>query len=583
MQILHETDKATISKDIEKDVAFLLGNKNSGYVYFSTGKRSRYEGVFFQIKGRVYRVIAELGPDEAIDKIINRFHSIERCFCKNSEIFFMPHGFNSISYELEKEDWIRICLDIRESYDISNSGSYDISEENDRIVIKCIRGNDEFFVTIKSEKLEYKKMGEFKYMYYEKDKDRNSPPFEMPVYCALKLRSKKIAISFSDNKKTAINESEYIFNNLEKIKKKQKERVKNLIKNKEFKPDEINLAYRCCINSLDQLTTSDRIVTGFPWFFQYWTRDELISLKNLNKEIKKRILLRDLSYLMDDGRIPDKLSDSDRGNIDSVGWVFRRIDESLEMFSNEERKFIRERLIESTGRLNENYVKDHLIFNDAKETWMDTSFNDIGRKGARIEIQSLLLNMYKLAYRLTKNEKFSLLEKMLREKIREKLWDNEILKDGLDDPTIRPNVFISAYVYPELLGRDEWIKCFENILPRLWCEWGGLASIDRENPLFLGHSTGENPGSYHRGDSWYFLNNLAALVMHRIDKIRFKRYIDKIVKASTEDILWSGMVGHHSEISSAFEQEAQGCGAQAWSDAMYIELIDEIFSKKQPL
>ncbi|OYT41806.1 MAG: hypothetical protein B6U86_01665 [Candidatus Altiarchaeales archaeon ex4484_43] len=579
MQVLHKTDKGTISKEIEGDVAFLLGNKNSGYIYLSSGKRSRYEGVFFQLNNKVYRVIADLALNGDIERIINRQYCIERCSSKNSETFFIPHGLNSISYELKREDWIRIYLDIRESYDTGNKSSYEVSEDEEGAIIKCIRGDDEFFVAIKSERSEYEEIDKFKSVYYEKDRDRNSPPFEMPIYCALKLRSKRIAISFSDDKETAINESEYVFNNLEKIKREQEGYVKGLIKSKDFRPDEIDLAYRSCVNSLDQLTTPDGIIAGFPWFFQYWTRDELVSLKNLDREIKRKILLRDLNHLTDDGRIPNILSDIDSssGSADAVGWLFKRIDESLEIFSNEERKFIRERLMECIGRLNENYVKDLLIFNRARETWMDTYFNDNGREGARIEIQSLFLNMYKLAYRLTKNERFSLLEKMLRERVREKFWDNEILKDGLDDPTIRPNVFIAAYVYPELLSREEWIKCFENILPRLWCEWGGLASIDKENPLFLEHSTGEDPRSYHRGDSWYFLNNLAALVMYKMDKIRFKKYIDKIVKASTEDILWHGMIGHHSEISSASEQKAQGCGAQAWSDAMYLELIDEIF------
>jgi len=578
MQILHKIDKSTISKEIERDVAFLLANKNSGYTYLSNGKRSRYGGVFFQTKGKVYRVIADIALDGNIEKIINKLYSIERCSSKNKEFFFMPYGFNSISYELEKGDWIRICLDVRESYDTSNpERSYELSGEDGKIIIKCIKGNDEFFVAIKPEKLEYEETGEFKSVYHEKDRDRNSPPLEMPIYCALKLKSKKIVISFSDDKKTATKESEYVFNNLEKIKKKQETHVKNLIKNKDFKPDEIDLAYKCCINSLDQLTTSDVILAGLPWFFQCWTRDEVISLKNLKKDLKKEILLRDLLSLIDDGRIPNILSDSDSGNADAIGWVFKRIDESLEIFGNEERKFIREKLIESISRLNENYIKDLLIFNNSKETWMDTSFNDNGREGVRIEVQSLLLNTYKLAYRLTRNEKFSQLEKMLREKVREKFWVNGILKDGLDDSTIRPNVFIAAYVYPELLSREEWIKCFENILPRLWCEWGGLASIDKENPLFLSHSTGEDLRSYHRGDSWYFLNNIAALVLYKIDPVKFKRYIDKIVKASTEDILWRGMIGHHSEISSASEQDAQGCGAQAWSDAIYIELIDEMF------
>jgi hypothetical protein len=582
MQILHEIDKATISKETKGDAAFLLGNKNSGYVYFSTGKRSRYEGVFFQIRERVYRVIADITLEKGVEGIANRLHSVDRFSSKNRETFHMPYGLNSISYELKKRDCIRIDLDVRESYDTGKESSYEIFEEGDGLVIKCNRANEVFFIAIKSEKLEYKEIGEFKRVYYERDRDRNSPPYEMPVYRALKIRSKRVIISFSDDRKTAIDESHHVFDNIKEIKEKQRNHVEDLTRDVRFKPDKINLAYKCCINSLDQLTTEEGVTAGFPWFFQRWTRDEAISLKNLDRAVKKKILNRDLWHIMDDGRIPNIIPDSDLGNSDTVGWVFKRIDESLELFNNEERKFIRDTLIKSIIRLNENHIKNLLLFSKANETWMDTSYNDKGREGARIEIQSLLLNMYRLAYRLTRNSKFTKLEEILRDMVREKFWDNKVLWDGLGDPTIRPNVFISAYIYPELLSREEWIKCFENILPNLWCRWGGLASIDKENPLFIDHSTGEDPRSYHRGDSWYFLNNLSALVMHRIDKIRFNGYIDKIVKASTEDILWQGMIGHHSEISPASKQEAQGCGAQAWSAATYIELIDEVLSPLMP-
>jgi hypothetical protein len=577
MEIIHELDRVTISKNTEDDVAFLISNKNSGYVYLSTGKKSRYEGVFFRLGDRVYRAIADISPNRGVDRIVNKFHSIERHSHKNMETFFMPHNLNSFSYELENEDWVMICLDVRESYDTTTSGSYEVSEEDDKTIIKCTRRGEEFFVVVKSDKTGYGKMGEFRTIYYERDVDRNSPPFDMQVYCALKLRVKKMVISFSDKKETATEEAENIFKNLDDVKKKQRAYVRDLLENRGAMPDEIDLAYKCCINSLDQLTTPDGIIAGFPWFFQNWTRDELISIKNLNKDLKRRILLRYLEHIKDDGRIPNILSDTGSGNADSIGWLFKRIDESLEMFTLKERKIIRDRLIKSIARLNENYVGGLLMFNNSQETWMDTSFGDSGRGGARIEVQCLLLEMYRLTYRLTRNEKFSHMEKILRDMTREKFWDEHILKDGLNDPTIRPNAFIAAYVYPELLSRGRWITCFENVLPRLWCDWGGLSSIDREDPLFLGRSTGEDPRSYHRGDSWYFMNNLAALVMYGMGEGRFKVYINKIVKASTEDVLWRGMIGHHSEISSAVKPESLGCGAQAWSAAMYIELINEIF------
>ena len=147
----------------------------------------------------------------------------------------------------------------------------------------------------------------------------------------------------------------------------------------------------------------------------------------------------------------------------------------------------------------------------------------------------------------------------------------------MNDFTIRPNIFIAAYVYQELLTNKEWETCFNNALKYLWLDWGGLSTIDKSNPLFTSESTGENKKSYHRGDSWFWVNNLAALTLSRINNKKFDKNIKKIIDASTEEILWKGCIGCHSELSSAKELSSKGCFNQAWSNAMFIELIDEIF------
>jgi glycogen debranching enzyme len=67
--------------------------------------------------------------------------------------------------------------------------------------------------------------------------------------------------------------------------------------------------------------------------------------------------------------------------------------------------------------------------------------------------------------------------------------------------------------------------------------------------------------------------------MHRIDKKRFKKYIDKILKASIKEMLYSGVTGYSAEISSAAEMTSKGCRCQAWSSAMFIELIDELYEE----
>ena len=127
-----------------------------------------------------------------------------------------------------------------------------------------------------------------------------------------------------------------------------------------------------------------------------------------------------------------------------------------------------------------------------------------------------------------------------------------------------------------MLSKAEWTICFKTSLSKLWLSWGGLSSIDKKHLLFCKEYSGEKNKSYHRGDSWFWINNLAALVMNRTNKKQFKKYIDKIIQASTKEILYSGAVGHHAEVSSASKLKSQGCPVQAWSAALFIELIDEI-------
>ena len=64
------------------------------------------------------------------------------------------------------------------------------------------------------------------------------------------------------------------------------------------------------------------------------------------------------------------------------------------------------------------------------------------------------------------------------------------------------------------------------------------------------------------------------------EKRKYDFYIDKIIDASSEEILFKGFIGHHAELSSAKELRSEGCLCQTWSSAMFIELINEVYFKK---
>jgi glycogen debranching enzyme len=573
--------------------SFLLTNRTGGYVSLSNYPISRYQGVFFNERFEMFKVIENIIPIDcpAVDKLVNKFFCVERYRGKVKESFFMPLGFNCLVYELSEKKHIEIDLDKRKAYDSRQFGRhYKVVKEGKKLVITFTKKSDEKEDEVHEKKEysiylvisgfdNYEEIGRWYEIFYEFDYKRNSWPHKWHVYKALKLTSDRLVFSFSTSRKKALEQCDMVAGKISSLKKKQKEYVNGF--RKKIRNKEIMMANKAASLGLDYLVNNignmKGIYAGLYWFFQFWSRDEAVSLKALmlNKkyDLVKEILMRELKEVKKDGRIPNRFPSSDLGSADGIGWVLKRLSDFIEELEKNnllEKYFSKKELLELKHRIEEivfsllkNHTQDELAVNDKKETWMDTEFENDFRDGARIEIQALRLNMYKLINKLcntlgdglgckmAKNH-----EKDLLEKTRKVFWNGHYLNDGMNDKTIRPNVFIAYYVYPELLEKKEWVTCFENILPKLWDDWGGLSSIDKNSSLYFENSTGEDKKSYHRGDSWYWINNLAAICLHRVNALKFRKYISKIMEANTKEILWGGIVGHHAEVSSSKQQES---------------------------
>lgn len=658
MQVIHHLGILSANKNTNENAGFLLTNKKGSYCSFFNKPASRYCGFFYFDNKlmKMYRFIENIevvGNDET-DFVRNGFYFAERKNGDAIEYFIMPKGFNSLIYEISPENEINIVLDCKESYDNREWGRfYEISVEENCIIVKFTKktdsmedsssGKEEFslYLAIKSDSDFLEKNDKWVERRYIDDEKRSSQPFKRFVFNAIKLKGRKFVFSISKSRNSAIKESEFVFSNLTDLKQKEKEHFFNMLKNESLKKiisndkvsKEIKIAYVNAANSLNNLVVEEKnnykIFAGLPWFFQFWARDALVSLKSLskiNKNIAEKILLSYLENINEDGRLPNLIGEHGSkalGSADAVGWLFLRCSHLVEkiskdkeainsikksmywikqskmasaknirdyikrcnsIISKKEKEYfellyeIENSLDKSVNGLLKFHTKDGFDINEAKETWMDTDFEGDERKGARIELQALRLNMYKLGFELTQNHKYKVLENTLKLKAKQKLWNGKILADGLDDCTIRPNLFIAAYAYPELLTQKEWEICFENSLKSLWLEWGGLSTIDIKHKLFTDINTGENNKSYHRGDSWFWVNNLAAIQLNKTNNKKFNKQIQKIIEASTEDILWKGCVGCASELSSAKEFSPAGCFSQAWSNSMYVELIDEIYN-----
>lgn len=337
--------------------------------------------------------------------------------------------------------------------------------------------------------------------------------------------------------------------------------------------------------ALDSLATNEGILAGIPWFSQYWSRDELISLGGYiaKRDLDFAIMVLDRWHRATDwdGRLPAIYPDEGIVSADAPGWLGmrtvqvlrqKRVDDSRAREWHASCERLLRRIADTSGSL---------VESGPNETWMDTSGDDGGRVGFRIEIQALSLALYEAYVKLCTILGKDVLPELkgfdtrIVHEIHEKMVVGNVLLDGLwpdgsPDLTVRPNIFIAWYVFPRLFSAQEWSVFFASALDELFMEWGGLVSISRKSQLFEPYDTGENHRAYHRGDSWYWVNNLAAMGLLKCGQAEHAR---RILDASLRDIQEQGFIGHCSEISSAVRQEARGCWAQAWSASTLVELL----------
>ena len=561
----------------------MVASKGS-YIFLGADENvSSYNGIAFLDTSsyEMIKVVHDIRVTaRKVTSILSTGGSVERIYDGCQERLFFNEGI--ACYHLRGSGKLRVLFDVRDIYDLGTKGrEHEIALQGGKKAIVRCRGK-EFLVlssvelSAENEWIETKtpfdraRGGESSWWVY--DGLSASAEHEMRIVVA--------PVSMTSQAETSISDDTVW----------------------ERKPvlDEEPVALAAAKASLRGLITStpggDKgILAGLPWFFQLYTRDEAISLGAFivegQYELARDILLREISHVLDDGRIPNRFPDSEIGSADGVGWAFFRLSQLFHgrrsALSDNQWDYVGQQLKEALRRLSEE-VQENLVFNGWKETWMDTTgrYPD-GRPGARIEIQALTLAMLRFCHEVCvylhdpEAEYYHRRELLMLTASRELLFDKEkrMIYDGYQehhrDGTIRPNLFLACYVYPGLLRREEWKEVFDKYLVHLFLDWGGFSSIDKEHLMFHERHTGFNDDSYHRGDSWYFLNNIAAICLLRTDP-SYRELAVRIRDASRRDLLDMGALGHASEISSACEQEAVGCVCQAWSASTFIELEREL-------
>ncbi len=506
--------------------------------FFSFFPSSSYCGLFFvDEKFGMFKTIHSLCCNKCLD------------FEINGNFFIRPKEKCSITFN----------LDPREIYQKEKFGRiFNLKKISEGILVEYRKyGGWE----IKEENLEYKRfilvskardfraIGKWKKVYFDYDARRGEER-EGFVYEAFEVfADKKITVTFGLSEEECISK-------LGKKAKKEKIFISSLIPG--------SSVAKKCASSIEELYNAKKgFSAGLPWFFQVWARDELFSLLCL-KNIKKKII-RDAVFRYLSLEEISSYRDSGLKSADAPGLLAALIRKNIRIFSKQEKDLIRNFFLEKERKLD---IRNNLLFCRKKETWMDT----LEREGARIEMQALLLNIYFLLDILGEERKTKI--ELVRKEVKRQFVAGEVLFDSPEKKEIRPNVFLACFFFPELFSKKEWELFFDSCIKEMWLEWGGFSTISKNSPLFEKRHTGIDNKSYHNGDSWYFVNNVAAYCMAKINKKKYSGKIAKVREASVRDFLETNAKECCSEISSAEKHESFGCWSQLWSAATLLLILE---------
>lgn len=577
MRIRHLFPSSSTRATVEGDRAFFLRNQLGDFLSLYTQNQTRYQGWFMEDSQGFYKLIENIG-------VVSPRHDLE------SVVGITNHAGHYVSWEYEtglQLTWkllpdasglsiflsqlatLRLTLDIRHMYAQPTFGrQYGVKAENGGYTISYFDStlSQPLYLHIRGcEQLNLSK--EWVERYYPRDAARHSEPTHLYVYTLGDLRTSQLSIGAGKSPEEAIL--------LAKRAEYQEVQLTNvgITHTHDTLISQIQVARQASEQALRDLEEPGGIFAGLPWFHQIWSRDELISSLGFSSSEQRELIRQYLGTPLQDGELPT-FQGSHSTCADGVGWLCFLIAEyGLDRLDRETKVRLLHFLRQAHEGLQKSRLASHgLIASGHNATWMDT----IGREGFRLEIQAMYALLLQHLFALSGDPTYEQEYIQMLGRIRQHFWQNNYLWDGLNDGSKRPNPFLAYLLQPNLLDEQSWQHCFDIILEATHCPWGGLSSLDHNHPDFEPKTSGENNLSYHNGDSWFFINNLAAIALHRFNPHLYTKTILELLQSSTQEILWQNMVGCPGEISSAEELDSFGCGIQAWSAGTYVALVKEI-------
>jgi len=574
MKIRHLFSNTSSRHELETIPAFLLRNQVGDMLSFYTERQTRYEGLFvrrndafFKLLERV-EVLDAAGNPLPVIGITNTGFSIFWEYEGGLKLGFkLLNILSGLTVRASQTCRLRINLDTRGIYAHPDFGrSFKCEQNTNGLAVTYKEGKSSTYLHLRAHQ-NFDLTEKWVAQKYPRDTARNSAPDTLYTFELGTVETDSLTIGYGDTPEDAARIS------LAATKQRPTPPPVGISHTLDTLVNHVNTARSTVNQALRWLETSDGLWAGLPWFHQVWARDELITGLGLNRSLQHELIDQYVGRKLYDGELETFIG-SKSSCSDGVGWLCLLVREFGEFNLSHE---TRERLLHFLLAAHKGLVKKRLASNGLirsghNSTWMDT----IGREGYPLEIQCMYALLLDLLYSLTEDVAYEQERLKLLGIIRQYFWQEDHLSDMLDDTVKRPNVFLAYLCQPDLLTAQLWQKCFDTTLAALKTNWGGLTSVDQSDPRFHSWSSGQDNQSYHNGDSWFFINNLVAVALQRLNQRRYGTVITGILESSTDEVLWHNMIGHPGEISSAQTLQSWGCGSQAFSGGTYLMLVREL-------
>ncbi|MCF7799241.1 hypothetical protein K9M74_05045, partial [Candidatus Woesearchaeota archaeon] len=359
--------------------------------YFADAPLTSYQG-WYQLRTKNWRVQKILESLTVLDEgeqtaLYQQFYGLRRLFKSGAQDVIIPYRKALLYQTIQLSGRVLATFDHRESYEGSSMGRhYKISEDNQSVIIRFTKENEyEEFVVIKGvSEVEIKNA--WKEKYYEVDAKRSGQGTGWVFDACTFIPDNKVVFATGATENEARTLADIAYHHFEEIVSNTHEHVFNQLPNPEHVVHPQLFAAGTCaawsLQSLHQQFFFEKngfsgVYAGLPWFFQVWSRDELISLKGLMQIAKvneddvlfgkiKNILERHLKSVDAYGRLANRFPHAELGSSDALGWLAKRILDFISVLKEEKQLynyFSIPELIDWSERLKEalKKVNSHLV------------------------------------------------------------------------------------------------------------------------------------------------------------------------------------------------------------------------------